>query len=140
MGAISTATRACLTFCHILLLVPFHLVENFLGRFAETLGRHFLGIVAYDNHRPYGLLDIRDNTIKQRTQKPTALVTIHRIAVLFLRKKTKTTKTVRSFNPSHAKSGCADELSLDGYLPISGLVRQPIRTQSGYKPTPTYFL
>ena len=140
MGAISTATRACLTFCHILLLVPFHLVKNFLGRFAETLGRHFLGIVAHNNHRPYGLLDIRDNTIKQRAQKPTALVTVHRIAVLFLREEAKTTKTVRTFNPSHAKSGCADELSLDGYLPISGLVRQPIRTQSGYKPTPTYFL
>ena len=115
-------------------------MENFLGRFTETLGRHFLGIVAHDNHRPDGLLDIRDNTIKQWSQEPTTLIAIHSIAVLFLRKEAETTKTVRTFNPTHTKRRCADELSLDGYLPVSGLIGQPIRTQSGYKPAPTYFL
>ena len=139
MGAISTATKACLTFCHIR-FVPFHLVENLLGRLAETLGRHFLGIVAHDDHRPDGLFDIRDNTIKQWPQNPTTLVAIHGVAVLLLGKEAETTKTVRSFNPSHAECRCAEELPLDGYLPVSGLIGQPIRTQSGYKPAPTYFL
>jgi hypothetical protein len=67
MGAIKAATRAFLSFCHIRLLVPFHLVENFLGGFTETFRGHFLGIVAHDNHCPDGLFDIRDNTIKQWT-------------------------------------------------------------------------
>ena len=140
MGAIRATTRAFLTFCHIRFLVPFHLVEYFLGGFAETLGSHFLGIVAHDNHRPDGLLDIRDNTIKQWSQDSTTLVAIHGIAVLLLSKEAETTKTVRTFNPTHTKRRCADELSLDGYLPVSGLIGQPIRTQSGYKPAPTYFL
>ncbi len=140
MGAISTATRVCLTFCHILLLVPFHLVEYFLGRFAETFRRHFLGIVAHDNHRPHRLFDIRYNSKKQRAQDSTALVAVNRIAILLFGQEAETTKTVRSFNPSHAECRCTEELPLDGYLPVSRLIRQPIRTQSGYKPTPTYFL
>ena len=140
MGAISTATRVCLTFCHILLLVPFHLVEYFLGRFAETFRRHFLGIVAHDNHRPHRLFDIRYDSKKQRAQNSTALVAVNGVPVLLFGQEAETTKTVRSFNPSHAECRCTEKLPLDGYLPVSGLVWQPIRTQSGYKPTPTYFL
>ena len=75
-----------------------------------------------------------DSLKKQGPQNPTALVAINGVTVLLFSQKAKTTKTVRAFNPTHRERRRADELPMDGYLPISWLVRQPIGAQRGYEP------
>ena len=71
---------------------------------------------------------------KQGPQQSTALVAVNGVTVLLFRQKAKTTKTVRAFYPTHRERRRADELPMDGYLPISWLVRQPIGAQRGYEP------
>ena len=100
-------------------LGPFHFLENLERRFAHARRGHDLGIVAHDNHRPHGLCDMGNPFKKEGPQQSTALVAVNGIAIFLFSQKTETTKTVRA---------------MDGYLPISWLVRQPIGAQRGYEP------
>lgn len=140
MGATSAATTTALIFCHILASVPSHLAEYLECGLAKSFRSHFGGIVRHDNHCPNRLFYRRHHPKKQRSQNPATLIAVNRIAVFLFCQKAETTKTVRTVNPLHRQRWRADKLSLDGYLPVSGLRRQPIRTQSGYKPASVLLL
>lgn len=143
MGAIITlrATSRILSILDVgVCMAPFHLFEDFLSGFAETFRSNFFGLIVYDDHSPNRLGDLGNHPIEQRAQKSAAPIAINGITVFLFCQKAETTKTVRAFNPPHRKRWRTDKLPLDGYLPISRLRRQPIRTQSGDRQPPTYFL
>ena len=146
MGTINTAFKAEWIFPQNPLFIgespqvkpfgPFHFPENLERRLTHTFRTHDLGIVAHDNHGPHRLLDMGNPLKKQGPQNPTALVAVNGVAVFLFCQKAETTKTVRTFYPTHRERRRADELSMDGYLPISWLVWQPIGAQSGDMPPP----
>jgi len=139
----STCENAQLTFSitfRIPCRTPFHFAEYLGRRFPKPLGSHRFGTIVHDDHRPHGLFYRGNHPEEERTQDPAATVAVNRIPVLLFGQKAKTTRTVRAFNPPHRQRRRADEFSLDGYLPVGWLIRQPVRTQCGHEATPTYFL
>ena len=139
----STCENAQLTFSRTFRIpcrTPFHFAEYLGRRFPKPLGSHRFGTIVHDDHRPHGLFYRGNHPEEERTQDPAATVAVNRIPVLLFGQKAKTTRTVRAFNPPHRQRRRADEFSLDGYLPVGWLIRQPVRTQCGHEATPTYFL
>ena len=133
MGTINAPFKTSLTLC-VQAIGPFHFLEHLECRFAHAFRRHDLGIVAYNNHGPNWLCNMGNPFKKQGPQESAAFIAVNGVAVLLFRQKAKTTKTVRAFDPTHRERRRADKLPMDGYLPISWLVRQPIGAQRGYEP------
>ena len=133
IGTINAPFKTSLTLC-IQAIGPFHLLEHLERRLTHAFRRHDFGIVAHNDHGPHGLCNMGNPFKKQGPQNPTALVAVNSVTVLLFCQKAKTTKTVRAFNPTHRERWRADKFPMDGYLPISWLVRQPIGAQRGYEP------